>query len=91
MFEHYPVTGDIQQISVEQAQKLMDSISDQWEDEQTSFGKLYMGVFDWDYKNTPTRMEILIPNLRGGGQIPLNKTATDKFGFEIYGDCFLKI
>lgn len=91
MFEHYPVTGQIQQISDADASKMMNEISSQWEDEKTPFGKLFMGVFDWDYKNTPTGMEILIPNLRGGGSIPLNQQATDKFGFEIYGDCFLKI
>lgn len=91
MFEHYPVTETVEQIDDSQASKLMNSISSQWEDEQTPFGKLYMGVYNWDYKNTPNGMELLIPNLRGGGSVPLNKEATKKFGFEIYGDCFLKL
>ena len=91
MFEHYPVRGQAQLISDAQALQLMNQISSQWEDEQTPFGRLYMGVYDWDYKNTSMGVELLIPNLKGGGSIPLNQTATSKFGFEIYGDCFLKV
>lgn len=91
MYEHYSVDGNVQQIQDAQAHQLMDSISSQWEDETTKFGKLYMGVFDWAYDETPNGIEMKIPNLASGGSVPLNVNATQKFGFEIYGDCFLKI
>jgi hypothetical protein len=91
MYEHYPVTGNVQQIPDAQAHQLMNTISPQWEDETTPFGKLYMGVFDWAYSNTPNGMQLHIPNLASGGSIPLNTNATQKFGFDIYGDCFLKL
>lgn len=91
MYEHYPVKGPVEQISDAEASKIMNEISPQWEFEKTKFGNLLLGVYNWDYKETPTKMVVLIPNLRGGGSIPLNQAATDKFGFKIYGDCFLKI
>lgn len=91
MYEHYPANDDVQQIQDEEAHKLMNSISSQWEDEMTNFGKLFMGVFDWAYEKTANGIELKIPNLASGGSIPLNKNATEKFGFEIYGDCFLKL
>jgi len=90
MFEHYSVDGSVTQLPKEDASKKMHEISEQWEDETTYFGKLFMGVFDWDYdKNNPFKP--LIPNLRSGGTIPKNEVATKKFGFDIYGDCFLKL
>ena len=91
MYRHYSTDGQTNDISIEEAHKLMDSISNQWEDESTDLGKLYMGVFDWDYTSTDSGIELNIPKLAGGGEIPLNKVATKEFGFEIYGDCFLKI
>lgn len=90
MIEHYPVQGDVQELSDEDAQKLMDEISQQWEDEKTPFGKLYTGVHDWDFTSTGTVIKVNIPKLRTGGEMPLNTTAKAKFGFDIYGDCFLK-
>jgi hypothetical protein len=50
-----------------------------------------MGVFDWAYKKTANGIELEIPKLASGGTIPLNVTATKKFGIDIYGDCFLKL
>ncbi len=91
MYEHYPVTGNVQQIQDAQAHQMMNSISSQWEDETTPFGKLFMGVFDWAYEETQNGIELKIPNLADGGSVPLNVNATVKFGFDIYGDCFLKI
>lgn len=67
MFEYYSVKGEVQQVNDAQASQMMNSISSQWEDEQTPFGKLYFGVYDWDYITTKNRTEILFPNLRGGG------------------------
>lgn len=90
MYEHYPVTGNVQQIQDAQAHQMMNSISSQWEDETTPFGKLFMGVFDWAYEETKHGIELKIPNLADGGSVPLNVNATQKFGFDIYGDCFLK-
>lgn len=91
MFEHYSIESTVVQISQADAAKKMHEISEQWEDEITPFGKLFMGVFDWDFEEKPNGIELKIPNLAGGGSIPLNVKATEKFGFEIYGDCFLKL
>jgi len=68
----------------------MDEISSQWEDEITPYGKLLMGVFDWDFTTGKLGIELKIPNLRNGGSIAKNETATSFFGFDIFGDCFLK-
>jgi len=89
MFEYYSVDGTIEKISEEKAIQLMDSISSQWEDESTSFGQLYMGVYDWAFNENPFYLKI--PHLSTGGEIPFNEKASEKFGFEIYGDCFLKL
>lgn len=91
MYEHYLVTGEVKQLQDKDAQKMMGIISSQWEDETTPFGKLFMGVFDWAYKKTSNGIELEIPNLASGGSIPLNTNGTKKFGFDIYGDCFLKL
>jgi hypothetical protein len=91
MYEHYSIDSMVTKLDLKEAQDLMNEISDQWEDEQTEFGKLLTGVFDWDYKKTPQGIEVLIPNLRNGGSIPKNDNASKKFGFDIYGDCFLKV
>ncbi|MHA4895633.1 hypothetical protein ACXZ1K_12840 [Pedobacter sp. PWIIR3] len=91
MFEHYSIDGSVTKLSKEDAIKKMDEISEQWEDEITSFGKLLMGVFDWAYEETTNGIELKIPNLTDGGSVPKNDVATKKFGFDIYGDCFLKL
>ena len=91
MYEHYLVTGEVKKLQDDEAQKMMSEISSQWEDEDTSFGKLFMGVFDWAYKKTSIGIELEIPKLASGGTIPLNTIASKKFGFDIYGDCFLEL
>jgi hypothetical protein len=91
MYRHYSTNGQTNEISNEEAQKLMNEISNQWESESTHLGKLYTGVFNWDYTTTDNGIELNIPKLVGGGEIPLNKIATKEFGVEIYGDCFLKL
>ena len=90
MYEYYPVTGAVQQISDDDAHKLMKEISPQWEDEKTPFGKLIYGVYNWAYSMKGNEMTLHIPKLNGGGEIPLNTAAKAKFGFDVYGDCFLK-
>jgi hypothetical protein len=90
-YEHYPVTGAIVVLNDEEATTLMNTISPQWEDEETNFGKIFVGVYDWAFSKTKNGMEIHMPKLRLGGEIPLNKQATTKFGMDIFGDCFLKI
>ncbi|MDL2243295.1 hypothetical protein LJB84_00415 [Bacteroidales bacterium OttesenSCG-928-J19] len=91
MFEHYSIDGSVTKLSKENAVKKMDEISEQWEDETTNFGILYMGVFDWAYEKTRNGIELKIPNLANGGSVLKNDVATKKFGFDIYGDCFLKL
>jgi len=91
MYEHYPVTGAAQKITSAEANKLVDDISTQWVNENTSLGKLFMGVYDWAYTMTDNEMKLHIPKLVDGGEIPLNPNATKVFGFDIYGDCFLEI
>lgn len=91
MYRHYSTDGQTNDISIKEAHELMDSISNQWEDESTDLGKLFVGVFDWDYTSTDSGIELNIPKLAVGGEIPLNEAATKEFGFEIYGDCFLKL
>jgi hypothetical protein len=91
MYEYYPVIGEVRQISDDDAHKLMDEISSQWEGERTPFGRLTYGVYNWAYTETPTEIKLHIPKLNGGGEIPLNTSAKAKFGFDVYGDCFLKI
>lgn len=91
MFEHYSINGNVTKLSKEDAVKKMDEISEQWEDENTDFGILFLGVFNWAYEITNYEIALKIPNLVGGGSVPKNDVATQKFGFEIYGDCFLKL
>jgi hypothetical protein len=91
MYKHYSVSGNVQDLTDEQAGQMMDSISTQWEDEKTPLGRLYMGVFDWAYSKTDKGIILDIPNLRTGGAIPLNENAKKVFGFDIFGDCFLKL
>ena len=89
MYEYYPVVGNVSTLTAEEATKKMYEITGQWEDENTKFGKLFMGVYDWAFTDNP--FQILIPRLRTGGSIPKNEEASEKFGFDIFGDCFLKI
>lgn len=91
MYRHYSIDGEIKDVSDQEAHQKMNEVSDQWEDETTSHGKLFMGVFDWAYSNRNGEVVIEIPNLRTGGAIPKNEKATEEFGFDIYGDCFLKL
>jgi hypothetical protein len=89
MYYHFPTTGTIQQLSKADAIKKMDEICEQWEDENNTLGKLFMGVFDWDFKESKNGIEMNIPHLADGGSIPKNEKASKLFGFDIYGDCFL--
>lgn len=91
MFRYYPIEGNVRDISDAEAHQLMNEICEQWEDEITPLGRLFMGVYDWDFSNTPLGMEINIPNLRTGGAVPKNEVGSAEFGFEIFGDCFLKL
>lgn len=91
MYEHYSVDGIVTNLSKEDAIKKMSEICDQWEDETTVFGKLSMGVFDWEFEETEEGIDLKIPNLADGGVVPKNDVATTKFGFDIFGDCFLKL
>lgn len=68
----------------------MKEISQQWEDEGTKWGTLYMGVYDWAFSNDKGMPELHIPKLRTGGEIQKNINATSFFGIDIFGDCFLK-
>lgn len=89
MFEHYDINGSVTKLTTDQAMKKMNEISEQWEDEKTIFGKLFIAVYDWAFDKET--LEILIPNLRTGGSVPKNNEASKKFGGSIFGDCFLKI
>jgi hypothetical protein len=91
MYKHYSCTKPSSNISDSDANDLMDGISDQWEDESTPLGKVFLPVFDWDYTETPAGIELRIPFLASGEEIPYNSEASKDFGFDIYGDCFLKI
>lgn len=91
MYRHYSVNGEVKDTSDQEAHEKMTELCDQWEDEVTPLGKLFMGVFDWAYSNEGGQMIIEIPNLRTGGTVPKNEKATEEFGFDIYGDCFLKL
>ena len=88
MYKYYPVNGTMRVVSNDEAQKLMDELSDQWEDESVDNGVLLTGVYNWDFTSSPDGIQINIPKLLGGGEIPLNKQATEEFGTKIYGDCF---
>ena len=90
MYYFIPVNDKPQKYEDKETFIKMDEISSQWEDKATAFGKLLMGVFDWDYTTGKMGIELKIPNLRAGGSIPKNEIATSFFGFDIYGDCFLK-
>jgi len=91
MYYHFPVQGAIQKISDATAQVLMSQISNQWEDEPTPYGKLFLGVYDWAFSKQGTTLKIEAPNLIGGGSVPNNENAAATLGGEpIYGDCFLK-
>lgn len=90
MYHYFPVTGNIAKMLKEKASVRMDEISDQWEDEETPYGELYLGVHDWAYSQTAQGIELHIPKLASGGSVPLNELASNFFDFEIYGDCFLK-
>lgn len=90
MYYYFAINEKPQKQEVKEAIKKMDEISTQWEDEDTPFGKLFLGVFDWDYTNGKYGVELKIPNLRNGGSIPKNETASAFFGFDIFGECFLK-
>jgi hypothetical protein len=87
-YYYFPCNGEICTVSEHEANSKMNEISNQWEDESTKFGKLFMGVYDWDFDEVT--LDLKIPNLRTGGQIPINKKASLFFGFDIFGDCFLK-
>lgn len=86
-YYHFATDDTVEIISKELAIKKMNDISSQWEDESTSFGKLHLGVYDWDYNKVT--LELNIPKLITGGKIPINQKASSFFGFEIFGDCFL--
>ena len=88
---HFTLTGSIDNLSDSEASKKMTEISQQWEDETTKFGKLYMGVYDWAFTNDKGVFKLHIPKLREGGEIQKNVNATSFFGFDIFGDCFLKV
>ena len=87
---HFTLTGSIDNLSDNENSEKMTQISQQWEDETTKFGKLYMGVHDWAFTNDNGVFEVHVPKLNGGGEIQKNINATSFFGFDIFGDCFLK-
>jgi hypothetical protein len=87
---HFTLIGSIDNLSDSEASKKMTEISQQWEDEMTKFGKLYMGVYDWAFTDDEAVFELHIPKLRTGGEIQKNINATRFFGIDIFGDCFLK-
>lgn len=89
MYEYYPVGGPVEKMTEKEATTKMYEIAKQWEDKSTTYGKLFMGVYDWAFTQNP--FQILAPNLRTGGAIPKNENASKKFGFDIYGDVFLKL
>lgn len=90
MYYYFPTIGRISIIDKTDLSSKMDIISSQWEDEITDWGTLYMGVFDWVYSENNGSLELLIPQLASGGSIPKNETASNLFGFDVYGECFLK-
>ena len=87
---HFALTGSINKMTEKEASEERSQISQQWENENTKFGKLFMGVYDWAYSDGEGGFQLHIPMLRTGGQIQKNTTATSFFGFDIYGDCFLE-
>lgn len=87
-YYHFTSNNELTKISQKNALETMDEISPQWEEEITEFGKLFMGIYDWDFDEKT--LELKIPKIRTGGEIPLNKKASLFFGFEIFGACFLK-
>jgi hypothetical protein len=91
MYRYYPVSGTVRDVQNEEAQFLMNQQSSQWEDERTEHGILLMAVYDWASFMRDSEFVIDIPNLREGGNVALNTHASAFFGFEIYGDCFLKL
>lgn len=87
-YYYFPIEGDIEVLTKEQSIIKMDTICEQWEDEERVEGQLFLGVFDWAFKDDP--FELLIPQLIEGGSIPKNEKASSFFKCDIYGDCFLK-
>ena len=87
---HFTLTGSIDKLTNKEASDKIGEISPQWENENTKFGKLYMGVYDWAYSNDKGNFQLHIPKLRAGGEIQKNTAATSFFGFDIFGDCFLE-
>lgn len=87
---HFTSTGSIELLTTKEASDKMTKISSQWEDEKTTYGKLYMGVYNWAYSNNNGNFELHIPKLNGGGEIEKNETASSFFGFDVFGDRFLE-
>lgn len=85
---HFTLTQKIEELPDKDASDKMYQISQQWEDEGTPFGKLYLGVYDWAHDKQT--LDLHIPKLRTGGEIAKNERASLFFGFDIYGDCFLE-
>ena len=90
MYYYFPVSGNPQKITNKEAVSKMKNISSQWEDEETTYGTLWMGVFDWASSKQGNVFKVDIPNLKTGGSIPKNVIASSFFGFDIYGKCFLE-
>jgi len=92
MYYYIPVNGQVEKyFDKTKVSELMNEISPQWEDEASPMGKVYMGVYDWAYKEKDNGIELLIPNLVGGGKVPTNIIAQKLIGGVIYGDCFLLV
>jgi len=87
---HFTLAGSIDKLSDAEASNKMKQISSQWEDEKTKFGKLFLGVYDWAFTNNEKGFQLHIPKLATGGEIQKNVNASSFFGFDIFGDCFLK-
>jgi hypothetical protein len=87
---HFTLKNTVVKMTSNEAIKKMDQISPQWEDESTEFGELNMGVYDWDFSDDEKGIQLNIPKLRTGGEIQKNEKASNFFGFDIFGDCFLE-
>lgn len=59
--------------------------------ENTYFGTLYVGEYDWAGEVKDGEWVTRPPYLKDGGKVPSNQTVWGMFGLKVYGDCYLRL
>lgn len=86
----YPIKGEKQLMTVQRAQQHMSQGAGQWRNFELPFATVYYRHHEVVLVGQAGLMAI-IPELKKTAGEVLNPTISDLVGFEVFGNCFLKL